>query len=172
MITPQKYLVFKMRVKTEIENLSLLEKRLNSHGLFPGINTDTFKGFPLNDEDSCRTLGTYLHDYYSVLEKIFSHVATDIDGSMPGGSDWHKKLLEQMTMEIPGIRLAFISQCTKNKVDKLRGFRHVFRNIYGFNLDPDKIQFALKDLPDVSINVRKDIDIFFNGMDTLLLARD
>ena len=54
---------------------------------------------------------------------------------MPQGFNWHQVLLEQMTNEIPDIRPAVISEVTYEALDEYRGFRHVVRNIYAFQLD-------------------------------------
>jgi hypothetical protein len=168
LINQQDYLAFARRVKEELENLNRIEGRLAGYNLFPGIHTNTFRGYPLSDEDSCRVLETYLHDYYSCLEKIFIHVAVDIDNTLPKGEDWHKKLLQQMTWDITDARPSVLSKTTASKLNDLRGFRHVFRNIYGFNIHPEKIIKALNNLSEISLNVKSDINMFIDKMDCLL----
>ncbi len=98
-----------------------------------------------------------MHDYYSCLEKILIHVAVDIDNTLPKGEDWHKKLLQQMTWDITDARPSVLSKTTAFKLNDLRGFRHVFRNIYGFNIHPEKIIKALNNLSEISLNVKSDI---------------
>lgn len=168
MINQQDYYAFTLRIKEELANLDRIEGRLVDYDLFPGVHTDIFRGYPLTDEDSCRVLGTYLHDYYSCLEKIFIHVAVDIDNTLPKGEDWHKKILQQMTWDMPGERPVVLDNATAAQIDDLRGFRHVFRNIYGFNIHPEKIIKALNNLPEISSSVRRDINIFIDKMDCLL----
>jgi hypothetical protein len=80
-----------------------------------------------------------LHDFYSGLERIFTHVASGVDQSVPTGPDWHRELLRQMTVDVPGIRPAVISVDVSNAVDVFLRFRHVVRHVYAFELDPERI---------------------------------
>jgi len=168
-ITPVEYLALKARVEEELDNIRRLEKSLKKLRVFPRIATDNISGLPLDDEISCRVLGSYLHDYYCCLERVFVHVARSFGERVPDGSQWHKELLEEMALAIPGVRVAVISKETKGKLDELRGFRHVFRNMYGFNLDPEKLRALLTKLPAISSAAKKDLAKFFQQMDRLLL---
>lgn len=80
-----------------------------------------------------------LHAFYSAVEKIFEDIARTIEISVPSGPDWHRDLLIQMSAEIPGTRPPVISRETRLMLDEFRGFRHVVRNIYTFNLHPDRV---------------------------------
>ena len=81
-----------------------------------------------------------LHGFYTGLERIFERVASLIDGTVPEGEDWHRQLLLQMARELPGVRPAVISDASREALEEYRGFRHVARNIYTFNLNPEKIE--------------------------------
>ena len=81
-----------------------------------------------------------LHGFYSGLERIFERIASDIDGSVPSGTNWHRELLNQMAIEVPSIRPAIISSELKEKLEEYRGFRHVVRNVYTYRLNPEKIE--------------------------------
>jgi hypothetical protein len=74
------------------------------------------------------------------LERIFERIATAIDSSLPSGTNWHRELLNQMAIEVPGIRPAVISSDLKEKLEEYRGFRHVVRNVYTYRLKPEKIE--------------------------------
>jgi hypothetical protein len=80
-----------------------------------------------------------LHAFYSAIEKIFEDIARTIEVSVPSGPDWHRDLLIQMSAAIPGTRPPVISRETRLVLDEFRGFRHVVRNIYTFNLHPDRV---------------------------------
>ncbi|MDD3878479.1 MAG: hypothetical protein PHP26_00580 [Syntrophomonas sp.] len=92
-----------------------------------------------------------------------------IGESLPTGTQWHKELLEKMGLNIPGVRTALISKQTIVKVDELRGFGHVFRNAYGFSIDPVREQALLANLPAIARSVKKDIQEFFKQMDQIIL---
>ncbi|MGI6284297.1 hypothetical protein SEF58_00610 [Neomoorella humiferrea] len=157
---PEKYLLLEARIRKEVSNLERLERELARYNLFPRIQADSLGGFGLADEASLRIIGSILHDYYTAIEKIFRIIARDIDCSVPTGEQWHKELLDQMTLEVPGLRPALLDKETARKLDELRAFRHVFRNIYGFSLDPDKIHQLLEGLPELASSFKKDLYLF------------
>ncbi|HVT06472.1 MAG TPA: hypothetical protein VHO67_03400 [Polyangia bacterium] len=45
-----------------------------------------------------------LHGWYTALESTLERVARLLDQSMPVGSSWHIDLLEQMRLDMPGLR--------------------------------------------------------------------
>ena len=53
-----------------------------------------------------------LHGFYNGLERIFDLIATSVDGARPSGEHWHQMLLQQMTIEVPKVRPAVISEST------------------------------------------------------------
>ncbi len=81
-----------------------------------------------------RAAGSILHDFYSGIEKIFRRIASRIDRDMPSGDDWHTELLIRMSLPIDGIRPNVISEGVKEQLAEYLRFRHLFRNIYGFEL--------------------------------------
>jgi hypothetical protein len=80
-----------------------------------------------------------LHAFYSAIEKIFEDIGRTVEAGVPSGPDWHRDLLIQMSAEIPGTRPPVISRQTRLVLDEFRGFRYVVRNIYTFNLHPDRV---------------------------------
>jgi hypothetical protein len=80
-----------------------------------------------------------LHDCYSGLERLFEQIASTVDQSVPSTRDWHRDLLRQMTVEVTGARPRVISPDTATALDEYRRFRHVVRNVYAFDLDPERI---------------------------------
>ena len=94
----------------------------------------------LRDEDYLGSVAFDLHSFYQGVERIFEAFAKSIDRTVPSGDRWHKRLLVQMTEEIPGIRPAVISEETRTALDSYRTFRHLARNIYTFNLDAERIR--------------------------------
>jgi len=92
-----------------------------------------------NDDYYIDSVALNLHGFYFGFERIFSRIAEIIDGDIPQGEKWHLRLLQQMAKEVPGIRPAVISIKSVNLLDEYRGFRHIVRNVYTENLDPDKV---------------------------------
>ncbi|MGQ9780592.1 MAG: ribonuclease toxin HepT-like protein [Bacillota bacterium] len=87
-----------------------------------------------------------------------------MDESMPETPDWHLELLQQMATEVPGLRPALIADETKNRLNEFRSFRHVFRNVYGFNLIPQRIERLLESLPSTIELLKSDLERFFTEM--------
>jgi hypothetical protein len=81
-----------------------------------------------------------IHGFYSGVERIFEKIAKQIDRNPPAKSEqWHKNLLQQMTVAIPNVRDVVISPPNLAHLDELRRFRHVMRSHYAHKLDTDKI---------------------------------
>jgi hypothetical protein len=79
-----------------------------------------------------------LHNFYTGCERIFQVVASELNGALPTGYDWHKRLLERMALPHEG-RPALISTPTAQTLEKYLAFRHVVRNIYGYELEAQRI---------------------------------
>ncbi len=116
----------------------------------------------LRDEDYLGSVAFDLHSFYQGVERIFEAFAKSIDRTVPSGDGWHKRLLVQMTEEVPGIRPAVISEETRTALDRYRTFRHLARNIYTFNLDAKRIRSLVENLPDTVEKVCKDISVFLD----------
>ena len=163
-MTTEEYLLIEARIKSGKEKLESLENELQGYGLWPKITATMIGGFSIDDSASLRIIGSILHDYYSTVENIFKAVAINIDKNSHQGDQWHKELLEQMMLDVPGLRMPVIASETAQKLNYYRSFRHVFRNVYGFELSFKKIKNLLELLPDTSILLKKDLDSFIYQM--------
>ena len=81
-----------------------------------------------------------LHDSYAGLERLLVQIATIVDGSPPTGPEWHRHLLRQMGVELPQLRPRVLSPEAIQALDEYLRFRHVVRNIYTFEFDPERIE--------------------------------
>jgi hypothetical protein len=81
-----------------------------------------------------------LHGFYAGIERIFEDIARTLEKAMPVGPDWHQDLLLQMSSEVTSVRPPVITQETRYCLDEYRGFRHVVRNVYAFNLQPTRLR--------------------------------
>jgi len=119
------------RILAELKELSVLVARIQEGWERSKLKSDDYylDGVALN-----------LHGFYSGLERIFEKTASLIDGNVPSGANWHQELLNQMSIEVPGIRPAVISLELKELLEDYRGFRHVVRNVYTYHLNPEKIE--------------------------------
>jgi hypothetical protein len=74
----------------------------------------------------------------SGLERVLQTIAKDVDGRMPSGRDWHKRLLAQMAALGPD-RPPVLSAETLALLNDLRRFRHLARHHHPSELDEEGI---------------------------------
>jgi hypothetical protein len=148
--------VFKARVSKELDELNLVVNRAESSWrLARQQNNDLFlDAAALN-----------LHGFYSGIEKIFEYIAKEIDKSVPTGNAWHRELVSQMATPIEGIRPSVISQKTELLLDEFRGFRHVVRNLYTFNLSPERLEILVKHISPCFSQLRAEIMDFLGHIE-------
>ncbi|ODS56976.1 MAG: hypothetical protein ABS40_08325 [Agrobacterium sp. SCN 61-19] len=66
-------------------------------------------------------------------------LARDLDGSAPKGTTLHQDVLDQMASELAGRRPPLLSPDLHIQLTELKGFRHLVRHKYGFDLQPEKV---------------------------------
>jgi len=89
-------------------------------------------------------LAYLLHNLYCSLEDIFQEVAKTFENKVEDPAKYHRELLKRMYMDVPGIRPKLLSRESYCTLDELRGFRHIFRHAYGYELDREHSQFFVK----------------------------
>lgn len=143
--------VLKSQITAELEKLRMLLDEAGAIAKKKGTNIDIRAG------------GSILHDFYCGAENIFHAIATVIDESEPAGLSWHIELLNQMTLNIKGIRSAVITKETARTLEEYLRFRHLFRKRYGFELEWAGTKRLLKHLPVAYKVMKKDIEALFEG---------
>lgn len=111
-----------------------------------------------------------LHGFYSGLERLFELIARRVDQNLPAGDTWHRDLLKQMAQDVRELRPAVISAERISSLDELRRFRHLVRNVYTFNLVPDKIEPLITTLPAMWPQVRAELLAFADFLSDLAHA--
>lgn len=101
-----------------------------------------------------------LHGFYTGVERIFEDIARCVDQEIPDGADWHKRLLLQMTAEIPDIRPAVLDPDTRLCLEEYRAFRHVVRNVYTFNLKMPRMVELVRALQACCDMLFRDLEAF------------
>lgn len=104
-----------------------------------------------------RAAASILHDFYSGIEKIFERIAIYIDNNLPKGEEWHRELLEQMAKPF-GKRKAIINDKLFQRLKEYMRFRHLFRHIYGFELDWERFKSLCYEMEDVYKEVKFEIE--------------
>jgi HepT-like protein len=112
-----------------------------------------------------RGIAGILHDFYTGLEHMFEAIAPELNGGLPAGPSWHRNLLENMSLEIPGVRPPLLRRETAHALEEFLRFRHLFRNMYGFELEWPRLKSLLKALPAAWNAVETDLDRFLAFLD-------
>ena len=75
-----------------------------------------------------------LYGFYNGAERVFQMILRHVDGGKWKGERWHREVLDRVAQEREGIRPPVISGDFHDSLVEYLGFRHIARNIYGFDL--------------------------------------
>lgn len=144
------------RIQKEIEDELVLIHRVISE----------YSSIPENTEEwiRIRTKASLLHDFYTGVERIFSRIAQELNGGIPNTEEWHKDLLNDMTLDLDEVRPAVISKKLYDQLIPYLRFRHLFRNLYGFELDWERMKELDENLSRISSQWLKEIHAFLDWM--------
>lgn len=125
------------------------------------------KSIEQNDNDYFDGVALNLHSFYTGVERILEDIARSIDGVVPAGREWHRDLLLQLSAEMGNIRPAVLRRDTRNRLDEYRGFRHVVRNLYAFNLRTSRLRELVNDLPECYEALGQDLAQFYEFLEAV-----
>lgn len=114
-----------------------------------------------------RGIGDIVHDFYTGTEQIFERIAPELNGGVPKGTSWHRDLLQSMTLDLPGIRPGLLSAHTAHDLEEFLRFRHLFRNLYGFELEWSRLLPLLKRLSGVWQALHSDLERFLEFLERM-----
>ncbi len=111
-------------------------------------------------------IGYYLHNFYNGCENIFTNIARFFENDLNPDS-WHADLLKRMKLDIAGYRPAVIDEALYRLLDDFRGFRHVYRHIYTFELDWERERLVAKRFKKAAVEVNEQVERFLTQLDDL-----
>ena len=115
-------------------------------------------------------IGYLLHNFYNGCENIFRAIARFFENDV-GPQAWHADLLKRMKLSIEGFRPAVIDEELYLLLEDFRGFRHVFRHSYSFELDWDRERLVARKLLPASALLGKQVRAFLAALEDLDLER-
>lgn len=148
-----RYMVVAARIRQELEDLAGVVERAGR----------AMSGAQERGEDQDLYLDSAalnLHDFYTGLERIFRQIAGVVDKSVPEGPEWHRDLLKQLGTDLPQVRPKVLSSGTIKALDEYLRFRHVVRNIYAFELEPERMKNLVGGLDRCFDHVKKELTAF------------
>lgn len=113
-----------------------------------------------------------LHSFYAGVERLFELIAADVDRSQSTGAHWHRNLLTQMTLEVPEVRPVVLTVETQEALVEYLEFRHVVRNVYTFNLRPQRVAELVESLRTTFDLAQRDLQRFVEFLDELSMVGD
>ncbi|MCP4168257.1 MAG: hypothetical protein GY759_20520 [Chloroflexi bacterium] len=125
-----------------------------------------------NDDGYWDGVALNLHGFYGGVERIFEDIARTMGEGVPEGSVWHRDLLVQMEADVVGLRPPVIRTDTRNCLEAYRGFRHIVRNLYTFNLLPPRIMGLTTGLQACLADVEQDLVEFAGILERMSQGTD
>ena len=144
------------RIRLELEEIERVVRRVQA-------GWKEYQAF--GDELYLDSVALNLHSFYNGLERLLQGIATTVDSRLPDGESWHRALLEQMTMEVPKVRPAVIADSTFAGLDNFRRFRHVVRNIYSYQIDPEQLKPLVDNLRETFSEVQHELLTFADWLE-------
>jgi hypothetical protein len=154
-------------------HIILIERINNELNDIEKIVSRVEKGFILakrkpEDQDFfLESVALNMHDFYSGIERIFQNIANVIDKNLPSSKEWHRDLLQQMNLEIPGLRPKIISKDLLMQLNEFLGFRHVVRNVYTFEFNPKRIEDLVNNIRISFNDLKEQIENFNNFLKSI-----
>ena len=111
-------------------------------------------------------LGYTIHNIYNLLEKLLP-AYFKVLRKLLGSTFLERYLIEHMRLDIDGVRPALLDRGLASRIDELRAFRHVFRNIYQTELDPKWIELVQQQLDHTPASFEKAHKEFLKKLKTI-----
>ena len=107
-----------------------------------------------------RAKASVFHDFYTGIERIFVKIASELNGGIPNTPQWHVELLQDMRLHLEEIRPPVVTAELRDALLPFLRFRHLFRNLYGFNLEPRRLEELSEAFPTVLAQSRNELKAF------------
>ena len=150
-----RHIVSAERIRSELENLEEVVSRVCRA-------VEATAGDSVDSDLYWDAIALNLHDFYTGLERVLRYIATEVDGHLPTGGEWHRELLRQMATQLPQIRPAVFSNATIKRLDEYLRFRHVVRHVYAFEFDPQRIRPLAEALAGDFAQVEDELAVFID----------
>lgn len=113
-------------------------------------------------------VGKVLHDFYAAAERLMLRVEGHFGGVPGEGPGWHRQLLEGATLDVPRVRPPLLQAGTAKKLDEFLRFRHRFRTLYAFDLEPEPMGTLLAKIPAAHAALAADVGRFLGFLERLV----
>lgn len=106
-----------------------------------------------------------IHHVYTATEEILLRISRTFGRIRYEGADWHRDLLKDASLVMEGIRPPVISDPLRRSLDEYRGFRHIVRHGYEYELDWRRMAHLVSGLGGVAADLRAALNKFMAFVD-------
>lgn len=100
-----------------------------------------------------------LENYYTCLETVFLRISQHFENRLDPAR-WHNDLLQKMTLEIEGVRVAAVSEAAYPPLFELLKFRHFKRYYFELEYDWDRLDYLVAKVRQAHPLVMEDLTRF------------
>lgn len=136
-------------------NMKFLSRLMTS---MDQVFTDDLQKIGRTDTSALMVAGL-LENYYTCLETIFFRISQFFENDLQE-EQWHRDLLDKMTLDIEGVRIAAVSEANYGRLLEILKFRHFKRYYFELEYDWDRLEFLKKKLLEAHPIVEKDLNRF------------
>jgi hypothetical protein len=155
-----RYRLVAARLRAELQSLEQLVARANSA-------LERATRLPQDQDYFLAAAALDLHGFYVGLERLFELIAEDVDRAHPSGPHRHRNLLAQMALEIERVRPAVLAPETSAALTDYLDFRHIVRNVYTFDLRPERVGELVRNLRPAFDLALRDLTAFAQFLEEL-----
>lgn len=152
--------LLKADILNELSKLDLIKKELDL--VADKLELDS-EHVPAYDRAA---IGYFLHNFYNGCENIFHAIAKFFENDLAPDT-WHADLLKRMKLSIPGFRPAVINNDLYVVLNDFRGFRHIYRHSYVFELNWERERAVAIQLKKTTKMLTQQIHLFLTQLDKL-----
>lgn len=143
-----KFLILEREIQSDLNTIDRIYESLGS----PDLEESEV-------QDSLIVIAYHLHSLYITFENIFRNIAASFENQLDQ-TGWHRQLLQTMRLDLSPLRPAVIDAEAYDRLDEMLRFRHVFRTMYGLDLDALRLGVVLRKALELKPLYRSQIERF------------
>lgn len=158
--------------KTIGEDVGILAESIRQEWEILESTFQKIKGIPeevivvQNREEFKAFLGYEITGYYTLCENIFVEIIRFFENDL-NTEQWHKSLLNRVSLKFSDFRPAVISLLTLELLDEIRTFRHRFNHYFRTEINPKRIWQIREIVMELHPELEKDIRQFLLFLDSI-----
>jgi hypothetical protein len=137
------------------KNMKMLEKL---HSSMEKVYREDLELLGKTDRSALMVAGI-LENYYTCLETVFFRISQYFENNL-APHQWHRDLLDKMTINIEGVRIAVVSEENYLLLLELLKFRHFRRYYFELEYDWDRLEYLRKKFHEAHPRVTEDLERF------------